>query len=283
MQVGSFFWTYRMARARNIKPGLYKNEDLAECSIWARFLFPGLWMLADREGRLEDRPKRIKGELLPYDAVEVDPLLDELVAFGFIVRYESGGNRYIQVLKFSEHQTPHVRESTSLIPAPPEFVPSTAKAVPRQALGSDAASPRSPDSLNPSSLIPESNKHCARPHVKASKDAEPEKFAEAMLAYPKRAGGNPRPAALKAWKARKAQGEDEQEMLDGVLRYAKFCAATRKTATEYVKMASSFFGPDEHFKQEWAVPAQRPADTRIKHDGFDTQDYRAGVGEDGSF
>src|SRR6185369_15871620 len=29
-----------MARARNIKPGLYKNEDLAECSLAARLLFP---------------------------------------------------------------------------------------------------------------------------------------------------------------------------------------------------------------------------------------------------
>ena len=35
-----------MARARNIKPGFYKNEDLAECSLTARFIFPGLWMLA---------------------------------------------------------------------------------------------------------------------------------------------------------------------------------------------------------------------------------------------
>ena len=68
-----------MARARNIKPGLYKNEDLAECSVWARYIFPGMWMLADREGRLEDRPKRIKGELLPYDSIEVEPLLVESV------------------------------------------------------------------------------------------------------------------------------------------------------------------------------------------------------------
>ncbi|MCX8018393.1 MAG: hypothetical protein N2690_10910, partial [Rhodocyclaceae bacterium] len=59
-------------RARNIKPGFYKNEDLAECSVWARLIFPGLWMMADRDGRLEDRPKRIKAELLPFDAVDVD-------------------------------------------------------------------------------------------------------------------------------------------------------------------------------------------------------------------
>lgn len=86
-----------MARARNIKPGFYRNEDLAECSIWARHIFPGLWMLADREGRLEDRPKRIRAEILPFDMVDVDPLLNELAARGFIGRYEVNGKRWIQI------------------------------------------------------------------------------------------------------------------------------------------------------------------------------------------
>lgn len=86
-----------MARARNIKPGFYRNEDLAECSIWARHIYPGLWMLADREGRLEDRPKRIRAELLPFDMVDVEPLLEELAVRGFIDRYEQDGKRYILV------------------------------------------------------------------------------------------------------------------------------------------------------------------------------------------
>ena len=64
-----------MARSRNIKPGFSRNEDLAECSVWARLCFALLPTLADREGRLEDRPKRIKGDLFPFDNVDVDPLL----------------------------------------------------------------------------------------------------------------------------------------------------------------------------------------------------------------
>lgn len=108
-----------MARARNIKPGLYKNEDLAECSIWARYLFPGLWTLADREGRLEDRPKRIKAELLAFDTQDVEPLLRELAARSFIVRYQIEGVSYIQISKFSTHQTPHYSEKPSVIKPPP--------------------------------------------------------------------------------------------------------------------------------------------------------------------
>lgn len=114
-----------MARARNIKPGFYKNEELAELDIYARFLYPGLWMLADREGRLEDRPKRIKAEILPYDNCDIDGLLDQLADKQFIVRYEVEGNRYIEIPKFTEHQNPHHREAQSLIPAPnkPEVNP----------------------------------------------------------------------------------------------------------------------------------------------------------------
>jgi len=105
-----------MARARNIKPGFFKNEDLAECSVWARLLFPGLWMLADREGRIEDRPKRIKGEIFPFDAVDVDPLLEELSKWGFIRRYVADGKRCIQINNFSAHQSPHATEKDSDLP-----------------------------------------------------------------------------------------------------------------------------------------------------------------------
>src|SRR5262245_4448792 len=61
-----------MARARLLKPGFFTNEDLVELPPAARLLFAGLWTLADREGRLEDRPKRIKLAVLPYDDVDVD-------------------------------------------------------------------------------------------------------------------------------------------------------------------------------------------------------------------
>jgi len=93
-----------MARARNIKPGFFKNEDLAECSLGARLCFIGLWTLADREGRLENRPKRIKGELFPYDSFEIEPLLQELARYGFIEHYEAGGVQVIAIPNFAKHQ-----------------------------------------------------------------------------------------------------------------------------------------------------------------------------------
>lgn len=166
-----------MARARNIKPGFFANEDLAECEPLARLLFAGLWCLADREGRLEDRPKRIRAELLPYDMCDADDLLNQLQARGFILRYTHGEGRFIQVLKFDSHQNPHMKEAKSSIPAPGAAVQAPAKedaatnAAPGKHCASTVQAPdqhqKSPaesgfsDSLIPDSLTP-SNEGVAR-------------------------------------------------------------------------------------------------------------------------
>jgi hypothetical protein len=105
-------------RARLIKPGFYKSDELAELPPLARILFSGLWCLSDRAGRLKDRPKAIKAEVLPYDDCDVDAYLDDLADAGFIVRYQSDGGRFIQVVNFGVHQTPHIKEAASTIPAP---------------------------------------------------------------------------------------------------------------------------------------------------------------------
>ncbi len=105
-----------MARARNIKPGFFKNEVLVELPIFVRLLFTGLWTLADREGRIEDRPKRIKLELFPYDDENVDAALNTLAESGFITRYEASGVKVIQITNFLKHQTPHGTEKDSELP-----------------------------------------------------------------------------------------------------------------------------------------------------------------------
>jgi hypothetical protein len=108
-----------MARSRNIKPGFFKNELLAEMPPETRLLFMGLWCLADREGRFEDRPKKIKMELFPCDEFSIEDSLSTLTAGGFLIRYEADGKKYAQVVNFTKHQMPHHKEVASEIPAPP--------------------------------------------------------------------------------------------------------------------------------------------------------------------
>lgn len=123
-------------RARNIKPGFFANELLAECDLAARLLFIGLWCIADREGRLEDRPARIKAQLFAYEDHKVDPLLEQLSARGFIVRYEAPcGTRLIQIEGFVRHQNPHHREAPSKFPA------CKAQGKPRASLGQAQGAP----------------------------------------------------------------------------------------------------------------------------------------------
>ncbi|EPG7575962.1 hypothetical protein M0K77_000298 [Providencia rettgeri] len=105
-----------MARARNIKPGFFTNDDLAECEPLARILFVGLWTVADREGRLEDKPRKIKAMVLPYDDVDCDKLLEQLHGKNFITRYVVDGNEFIQINNWKKHQNPHMKEAASEIP-----------------------------------------------------------------------------------------------------------------------------------------------------------------------
>lgn len=125
-----------MARSRNIKPGFFTNEELAELPFETRLLFIGLWTLADREGRLGDRPKRIKMALFPADIVDVDAMLDELCGGGLIQRYTVAGEKYIQVVNFTKHQSPHYKEPPSTIPPPgadSDDAPGRPETSPRQA------------------------------------------------------------------------------------------------------------------------------------------------------
>jgi len=134
-----------LARTRLLKPDFFHDEDLAELPFEARLLFAGLWTIADREGRLEDRPKRIKAQVFPYDDVNVDALLDRLAAAGFISRYAVDGLDVVQVRTFVKHQNPHHREPASVLPtnlsenAKPRLV--QGEAVPNQGAAPDKPQP----------------------------------------------------------------------------------------------------------------------------------------------
>jgi len=193
-----------MARARNIKPGFFRNADLVELSYEARLMFIGLWTIADRAGRLEDRPKQIKMELFPADNVDCDAILDQLQTIGMVDRYEFGGKSYLQVVNFCKHQNPHKDEKHSVIPDRNGTLAAIVKAEKKQCnkgANSDlhrantVQAPCEHDAntvaigLIPDSLIPESKPI-----------AQPDGFAEFWRAWPKRVG---KAKAMTAWKKHK--------------------------------------------------------------------------------
>jgi len=108
-----------MARARNIKPAFFDNDDLAENEPLGRLLFIGMWTIADYKGDFVWREKRIKAKLLPYDDCDVRKLAINLDNSGFIRFYSEQGAIYCNIPNFKAHQNPHKneKENGSKIPA----------------------------------------------------------------------------------------------------------------------------------------------------------------------
>lgn len=241
-----------MARARNIKPGFFKNEILGVADPIYSLLFEGLWVLADREGRLEDRPLRIKGELFPYrEGIDIEALLDWLQAKEFIVRYVAANKRYIQVVNFLKHQNPHKNETESEIPSPENIGTASEK------IGSARAC-----SLIPDSLIPDSSSVGASAPIREY----PDEFERTWCEFPRRAGDNPKKDAYRSWNARLKDGTTAQEMHDGTCRYRQFCEATGKLGTEFVMQAKRFFGQSKAFAQPWETPSGGSHETHQRVD-----------------
>lgn len=104
-----------MSKMRGIKPELWTDDDLIECSPLARLLFIGMWNFMCDNGHLADKPRQIKLRVLPADACDVDKLLDELVGHDLIERrdgfvkatnlpvHQRIDKRYLALCGFCEH------------------------------------------------------------------------------------------------------------------------------------------------------------------------------------
>lgn len=116
--------------------------------------------------------------------------------------------------------------------------------------------------------VPECPTMSAQAEAEAVTDTEPnhpalpttlsddEAFEMAWKLYPKRPN-NSKAAALRAWQARRAKNVPVPVLVDGVRRYAAY-VASQGVEPRFVKMASTFFGPDEHYLTDFTVPSQLP-------------------------
>jgi hypothetical protein len=161
-----------MPRTRDIKPGFFKNEDLAQCSPLARILFEGLWCWADRAGRIEDRPQKLKIEILPYDKCDIETLLKQLEQFNFIIRYEAEGKRCIWIPTFTQNQRIHPKEPDSALPG-------YSRDLPRQNV-------EIPGNSDANRTIPSSPSFPTKPSLPPTPKGDCERFDEFWFAYPKR-------------------------------------------------------------------------------------------------
>lgn len=286
-----------MARSRNIKPGFFRNEELVELPFETRLLFIGLWTLADRDGRLELRPKKIKLEIFPADEVDVSLELSRLARAGLVRAYTSQGKAYLEVSNFKKHQNPHHREPSNDFPGPDEdlsqpFEFEGTSESPGQP-GQNVAGPADsllliPDSGFPhpgpvepeeGATDPEQKQEQTEPPPKAptkkpTKGYElpkvngqyqyPEEFNRLWEKYPKRPAGDDKREAFNAFNARIKEGASLEEIDAGIDRYLAYLIAKDTLGTDYIKRGSTFFGPGKWYEKPWD-PGRMPVNGNSYH------------------
>lgn len=108
-----------MARIRSIKVEFWAHEGLSRVSRDARLFFIGLWNFADDAGRARAHPSVLKGQIFPYDEIDVVPLLCELEEGGFVRRYVVDGQAFLCIPGWARHQVINKPSNTRLLPGPP--------------------------------------------------------------------------------------------------------------------------------------------------------------------
>jgi hypothetical protein len=93
-----------MARIRTIKPEFWTDERIGEVSVSARLLLIGSLNFADDEGGLERSSKQLKAQIFPYDSIDCEPLVLELLRVGLLIEYEVADRKYLHIKGFSKHQ-----------------------------------------------------------------------------------------------------------------------------------------------------------------------------------
>ena len=108
-----------MARKRMIDPNIWQSEDFGRLSTLAKFVFIGLFSLADDEGRGRCNPIYLKSTLFPYEegirSADVDKTLSEISSNMSVVFYSCDGSSYYSLYNWNTWQKID-RPSESKIP-----------------------------------------------------------------------------------------------------------------------------------------------------------------------
>lgn len=223
-----------MARIRTIKPEFWADEKLSPLSPLTRLTFLGLISMADDAGRLLDNTKQIDAFVFPNTNHSTKDALEELARLGRIIRGKTeSGQPVIEIAKWQEHQRVTHPSSYTL--------PSLVKV--------------SGNSQETIVTLPTTND--LLPTTNDPPPPTPEEWFEKIWEARPRRPNDSRADALKAFLASLKRGADPQAVLDGIVRYAAFCANGGVSDKRYIKQTATFLGPGEWWLAEYAVP-ERP-------------------------
>lgn len=113
-------------RPRRVPPEWSNDELLESCTVLAALLMYRIVSQADDQGRLPGHPKYVKaicfGMREEVNQRKVAAALDELVRYGFLIRYDVAARVFLQVANWHDLQGKWGRRAyASRYPAPPAW------------------------------------------------------------------------------------------------------------------------------------------------------------------
>ena len=96
-----------MPRARLISPEFWTAEAVVDCAPMTRLLLLGLGTFADDFGVLPLRPRTLRLQVFPGDAIDDDQvraMIEDLAARGLVRRYTVEGVEYLSIVDWEIHQ-----------------------------------------------------------------------------------------------------------------------------------------------------------------------------------
>jgi hypothetical protein len=113
-------------RIRTVKPQLFSHEGLFEIEtkykLPLRLAYIALFTCCDRKGRFRWQPQRLKLFMLPYDNIDITQVLDILLQYGYVQKYEYQGEVCGCIPTWPRHQRIGNKEAQSELPAPEEVL-----------------------------------------------------------------------------------------------------------------------------------------------------------------
>jgi len=96
-----------MPRARLISPEFWTSESVVDCPPMTRLLLLGLSTFADDFGVLPLRPRTLRMQVFPGDAIDDDQMramIEELATRGLVRRHTVEGVEYLSIVDWAVHQ-----------------------------------------------------------------------------------------------------------------------------------------------------------------------------------
>jgi len=101
----------------------------------------------------------------------------------------------------------------------------------------------------------------------------PDEFEWVWKNKPQRIGANPKRKAYNACRARLKEGATWRELAEGMKRYSEHCKTEQKLNSQYVMQLATFFGPDEHFKEQWQTQQKAQEGAQAENPTTDPESY----------